>query len=149
MADALAPDIPTIGETLRAWRTFRGLSSTELAGKAGVRIAYLSEIEHNRTANPRPKYLEKLAAALAVPVLDILARKMPHDREIHDVQQLTSVTTTQHKEADGARLQGVDFSFASPLKSAARLSEKEQLRRILGHVDELRTMIETLIEERG
>ena len=66
-----------IGDVILAWRKFRGFNSTKLADKAGVRLSYLSEIEHNRTVNPREEYLEKLALALEVPLEDILGRRMP------------------------------------------------------------------------
>jgi transcriptional regulator with XRE-family HTH domain len=66
-----------IGDVVRAWRQFRGFSSTKLADRAGVRLSYLSEIEHNRTINPKEEYLEKLALALEVPLEDIYGRRMP------------------------------------------------------------------------
>jgi len=53
------------------------MSSTELSKKAGVRIAYLSEIEHDRTKRPEEEYLEKLADALDVPLEKVLGRQMP------------------------------------------------------------------------
>jgi transcriptional regulator with XRE-family HTH domain len=77
MAQTAPTGIPTIGTVIRAWRIFRGFTSTELAEKAGVRIGYLSEIEHNRTANPKEEYLVKLADALEVPLQDIYGRRMP------------------------------------------------------------------------
>jgi transcriptional regulator with XRE-family HTH domain len=77
MAKTTTTGLPPIGDVIRAWREFRGFSSTKLADKAGVRIAYLSEIEHNKTAYPREEYLEKLALALEVPLQDLYARRMP------------------------------------------------------------------------
>jgi transcriptional regulator with XRE-family HTH domain len=77
MAKKTATSLPPIGDVILAWRKFRGFSSTKLADKAGVRIAYLSEIEHNKTAYPREQYLEKLAIALEVPLQDIYGRRMP------------------------------------------------------------------------
>ena len=77
MAQKTTTRLPTIGTVIRAWRLFCGMSSTELAEKAGVRIAYLSEIENERTINPKEKFLEKLADALEVPLEDILGRRMP------------------------------------------------------------------------
>jgi transcriptional regulator with XRE-family HTH domain len=53
------------------------MTSTELSEKAGVRISYLSEIEHDRTIHPKEEYLEKLTDALEVPLQDILGRHMP------------------------------------------------------------------------
>jgi transcriptional regulator with XRE-family HTH domain len=77
MARMTTTGLTPIGDVVRAWRKFRGFSSTKLADKAGVRLSYLSEIEHNRTINPREEYLEKLALALEVPLEDILGRRMP------------------------------------------------------------------------
>ena len=77
MAQMSTSDLPRIGDVIRAWRIFRGLRSTELAARAGVRSQYLSEIEHNRTNNPKEDYLKKLANALEVPLKDILGRGMP------------------------------------------------------------------------
>jgi transcriptional regulator with XRE-family HTH domain len=77
MAKTTTTGLPPIGDVIRAWRKKREFSSTQLANKAGVRIAYLSEIEHNKTAYPREEYLEKLAIALGIEVQDIYARVMP------------------------------------------------------------------------
>jgi transcriptional regulator with XRE-family HTH domain len=77
LAQRTTKRLPTIGTVIRAWRIFRGFSSTELAEKAGVRLGYLSEIEHDRSIRPYEDYLEKLADALDVPLKDILGRRMP------------------------------------------------------------------------
>jgi transcriptional regulator with XRE-family HTH domain len=77
MAQITTKRLPTTGVVIRAWRIFRGFSSTELAEKAGVRLGYLSEIEHDRKIRPDEDYLEKLANALHVPLKDILGRRMP------------------------------------------------------------------------
>jgi transcriptional regulator with XRE-family HTH domain len=77
MVQKIATRLPTIGDVIRAWRKFRGLRSIELAEKAEVRSQYLSEIENNKTANPREEFLEKLAEALGVPLQDILGRRLP------------------------------------------------------------------------
>jgi transcriptional regulator with XRE-family HTH domain len=85
MAQKTTARLPTMGAVIRAWRLFRGMSSTELAEKAGVRIAYLSEIEHDRTIHPKEEYLEKLADALKVPLQDILGRRLPpKDGEVEE-----------------------------------------------------------------
>jgi transcriptional regulator with XRE-family HTH domain len=77
MAKMTTTGLTPIGDVVRAWREFRGFSSTKLADKAGVRLSYLSEIEHNKTANPREEYLEKLALALEVPLENIYGRRLP------------------------------------------------------------------------
>jgi transcriptional regulator with XRE-family HTH domain len=77
MANAATTRLPTIGAVILAWRKYREMTSTELSEKAGVRIAYLSEVEHDRTIHPQEEFLEKLADALKVPLEDILGRRMP------------------------------------------------------------------------
>jgi len=77
MANAATTRLPTIGAVILAWRKYREMTSTELSEKAGVRIAYLSEVEHDRTIHPQEEFLEKLADALNVPLEDILGRRMP------------------------------------------------------------------------
>jgi transcriptional regulator with XRE-family HTH domain len=77
MAKMTAAGLTPIGDVVRAWREFRGFSSTKLADKAGVRLSYLSEIEHNKTASPREEYLEKVALVLEVPLEDIYGRRLP------------------------------------------------------------------------
>ncbi|HEX3036952.1 MAG TPA: helix-turn-helix transcriptional regulator, partial [Thermodesulfobacteriota bacterium] len=79
MAQTTSTSLPTVGEVILAWRKIKQLSSTQLANKAGVRIAYLSEIEHNKTQYPREEFLEKLALALGLELADIYARRMPPD----------------------------------------------------------------------
>jgi transcriptional regulator with XRE-family HTH domain len=113
MAQKTASGLPTIGDVIRAWRKFHGLRSTELAEKARVRSQYLSEIEHNRTANPREEYLEKLAAALKITLRDIYARQMPPEDRV--------VTTPNSQQ--GAAGQG------SQKESSATATNGQQLRR--------------------
>jgi transcriptional regulator with XRE-family HTH domain len=99
MAQTTTTDIPTIGEVILAWRKFRELSSTELADKAGVRIGYLSTIEHNKTVNPWPEHLEKLADALGVPLLDIHARRMPPKKGRKRLKRATGPTLSPKQPA--------------------------------------------------
>jgi transcriptional regulator with XRE-family HTH domain len=77
MAQTTATGLPTIGDVVLAWRKFRGLRSTELVQKAGIKKGYLSALEHNKRATPQEVYLAKLADALDVPLQDIYGRRMP------------------------------------------------------------------------
>jgi transcriptional regulator with XRE-family HTH domain len=77
MAQSTATGLPTIGDVVLAWRKFRGLRSTELVQKAGIKKGYLSALEHNKRATPQEAYLAKLADALGVPLQDIYGRRMP------------------------------------------------------------------------
>jgi transcriptional regulator with XRE-family HTH domain len=103
MAQTTVTDIPTIGDVIRAWRKFRELSSGELAEKAGVRSQYLSEIEHNRTANPREKYLVKLADALKVPLQDIYGRRMPPEKREDGKPEEEEAKDAGEKERGGVQ----------------------------------------------
>ncbi|MBI4330644.1 MAG: helix-turn-helix transcriptional regulator [Chloroflexi bacterium] len=62
----------TIGERVRRLRKTRGYSIEELAGRAGMKRPNLSRLEHGKHT-PSLETLEKIAAALAVPVVDIVA----------------------------------------------------------------------------
>lgn len=102
MAQTTVTGIPTVGDCILAWRKFRGLRSTELAEKAGVRSQYLSEIEHNRTANPKEEYLVKLADALGVPLQDIYGRRMPlKERGRKRLKRATGPTPSLQQSAVG------------------------------------------------
>jgi transcriptional regulator with XRE-family HTH domain len=93
-------DLPTIGDTILAWRKFRGLRSTELVKLAGISKGYLSAVEHNKRANPQPKYLEKIADALDVPLEDILGRRMPpKKRDRKKLKRATGPTLSPKQSA--------------------------------------------------
>jgi transcriptional regulator with XRE-family HTH domain len=103
MAQITTKRLPTTGVVIRAWRIFRGFSSTELAEKAGVRLGYLSEIEHDRKIRPDEDYLEKLANALHVPLKDILGRRMPLEKR-EDGKAEEEGKDTGGKEPGGVQL---------------------------------------------
>ena len=82
MTQTTVSGLPTIGDVILAWRKFRGLRSTELVKKAGIKKGYLSAVEHNKRANPQEEYLVKLADALDVPLQDIYGRRMPPQNSV-------------------------------------------------------------------
>lgn len=57
----------SIGTRIRAVRTLRGLSSSELANQAGVSRGLISQLELDR-ANPSIETLRRIAAALDSPI---------------------------------------------------------------------------------
>jgi transcriptional regulator with XRE-family HTH domain len=133
-------EVPSIGDVVRQWRTFRKLNLTEFAKKAGLSKGYVSGLENNKIENPTPPNLEKLANGIEISVLELLARRLPGN----SAEETASASTAPALDDTG------DFTFASPLRTAQRGSkDKEQLRQILAHVDELRAMIMTLIAEQG
>jgi len=61
-----------IGKVLKKLREQKGLSQLELAKRADVAQAYISEMEAGDKKNPGIETLRKLAKALGVPVTELL-----------------------------------------------------------------------------
>jgi transcriptional regulator with XRE-family HTH domain len=61
-----------IGVTLKRLREAKGLSQLQLAKRADVAQAYISEMEAGDKKNPGIETLRKLAKALGVPVAELL-----------------------------------------------------------------------------
>lgn len=68
---------PSIGEVVRSWREVRGLTPSQLAQRANVAQPYISQLEHGKIKRPGDDILERLAAGLDVPLIDLLLRKLP------------------------------------------------------------------------
>ena len=61
-----------IGRMLKTLREARGLNQVELAKKAKVTTAYLSQLEAGKKKNPSLDVLQRLAKALGVAVTELL-----------------------------------------------------------------------------
>lgn len=72
-------DAVTLGRRIRHFRTAGGLTLTALAERIGVSPSALSLIE-NGHREPRLSQLSALAAALRVPVAELMRREAPPDR---------------------------------------------------------------------
>jgi XRE family transcriptional regulator, fatty acid utilization regulator len=72
-------DLMTFGQRLRHLRRARGLTLTELADRVGRAPSVLSLIENGRR-EPKLSLIEQLAAALSVPVAELLSRQPPSRR---------------------------------------------------------------------
>jgi transcriptional regulator with XRE-family HTH domain len=120
---------PSLGHVVKAWREARGLTITQLASHAGAPMTkgYLSQLEHDRIRLPRDENLARLSAALEIPVVYLLTRRLP----------------------DKASRAEASTEMGQPLTPAERLREEELLQRMLSLVEELRTVISELLEERG
>ncbi len=70
-----------IGQVVKNWREYRGMSVTDLAKRAKLTKGYLSLLEHNRIYQPRREQLTKLADALEISSWDLIARRMPTGRK--------------------------------------------------------------------
>jgi transcriptional regulator with XRE-family HTH domain len=62
----------TLGTSIREWRTERGLQQGELASKAGIPQAALSDIERGKTKLPSADIRRRIAKALGVSHLRLL-----------------------------------------------------------------------------
>ncbi len=60
------------GERLKAWRTKRWLTQTELAERAGLPQSYIARLESGQRANPSLDALTRIAKALRVPLTALL-----------------------------------------------------------------------------
>ncbi|MFC7786719.1 helix-turn-helix domain-containing protein [Rossellomorea sp. GCM10028870] len=70
-----------IGERVKKYRQEKRMSMTELAEKAGVAKSYLSSIERNLQQNPSIQFLEKVSAALGIP-MDALLHDQSENQNI-------------------------------------------------------------------
>lgn len=60
------------GERLRRWRSDRGVTLRDVSESSGISIAYLSDLERGKLANPTLDTLTALAAALGVSLNELL-----------------------------------------------------------------------------
>jgi len=72
-------DLVTFGQRLRHLRRARGLTLGDLSGVVGKAPSVLSLLENGRR-EPKLSLIEQLAAALGVPVSDLLSRQAPSRR---------------------------------------------------------------------
>src|SRR5260370_5568633 len=72
-------DLATFGQRLRHLRRVRGLTLTELGERVDRAPSALSLIENGR-GEPKLSLIEQLAAALSVPVTELLSRQPPSRR---------------------------------------------------------------------
>jgi transcriptional regulator with XRE-family HTH domain len=66
-------DAPSqFGDRLRRWRSGRGVTLRDVSEASGISIAYLSDLERGKLANPTLDTLTALAAALRVSLNELL-----------------------------------------------------------------------------
>ena len=61
----------SMGSRLRDARTAQSLSLTEVATRAGISKAYLSQLEHGASTTPSHNVLRRLATALGTSIADL------------------------------------------------------------------------------
>lgn len=62
-----------VGQRIAALRKAQGLTQLRLSHRTGIALNTISRLERDEYDNPGIKTLEALAAALGVPVADLLA----------------------------------------------------------------------------
>ncbi|WP_204323984.1 helix-turn-helix domain-containing protein, partial [Stenotrophomonas maltophilia] len=67
-----------VGARIRALRQAKGLSLDTVAGKAGLSIGFLSQIERG-LSSPSLKALASLADALGLPIAGLFEARAPSD----------------------------------------------------------------------
>jgi transcriptional regulator with XRE-family HTH domain len=136
--------VSPLSAALRAWRTYRGLSQTQLAVQAGFGQngrAHISSIELGKIQRPEEETLDKIAAALGLQAEDLRSGCMPPDARLTPKTKPSSQQNEEH--ASVASIGG--FGFRSPLRSRRwRLREDEQLQQILITISELQRVVEEL-----
>ncbi len=75
-----------LGKKIRSIRLSRGKSIPEVAGASGLSRGFISQVENER-ASPSISSLEKIAAALDVPLPYLLLREEDEPRIIHRSQR--------------------------------------------------------------
>jgi XRE family transcriptional regulator of biofilm formation len=75
----------TFGERLRAFRKARHLNQVQLAQAAGITQKYLSQLESGVYTNPTLELIDKLADALEVSRVQLLANGDPDRAAILDL----------------------------------------------------------------
>src|SRR5205814_1976392 len=73
----------SIGEVVRAWREYRGLTPSELLARTSGAIskAYLFQLENDIIHRPSDKKLKAIAQALDVPPTYLITRQFPEMKE--------------------------------------------------------------------
>lgn len=69
--NCLMPTNGTLGSRLRDARTVQELSLTEVANRAGISKAYLSQLEHGVSTTPSHDVLRRLATALGATIAEL------------------------------------------------------------------------------
>ena len=120
-----------VGEVIRNWREFRGLSITELAEMAKLSKGYISQVENDKIKRPSDQQLAKLAGALEIEVWDIIARRMPGNQ----------ATTKGPTTSDTKNKEGVSQDSPLPFEAGAFYYPQEDDSDIEAVVEDLRRLL--------
>lgn len=137
------------GMELKQLRIQRGLTLRELATAAQVDYTYLSKIENNRVAPPRPKVIERLAVALNVPVGRLLVIRatlgLPEAFRaiwaIFETERSRGLTDTETREINRIIREGPDATSDLlqffQLVEGASFGDPRSLRRVTRNLEKV------------
>lgn len=84
-------DISVIGENIHKIRSLKGISAYEVAKRAGVGAATISEIESGKRKSLKSNTLEKIAAALGVSANDLMGDTETISFETDNIQDIINI----------------------------------------------------------
>jgi transcriptional regulator with XRE-family HTH domain len=84
-------DISVIGENIQKIRSLKGVSAYEVAKRAGVGAATISEIESGKRQSLKSNTLEKIAAALGVSANDLMGDTETISFETDNIQDIINI----------------------------------------------------------
>jgi transcriptional regulator with XRE-family HTH domain len=135
-------NLPPIGQVVKAWRIASRLSGTELAARAGLPKAYISQVEHGKVHQPGDENLTRIASALEIPVEDIVLRHLPE-------AEGKSGKLTKRKRQITQRVFSFNAPDTSEHHSEGRIDVLKDLLREIAEmnrrIEEIRRVVEELL----
>ena len=98
--------ISVIGENIKRIRTAKNISAYELAKRANVGTATISQIESGKRATLKGDTLEKVAYALGVPPGELMGNDETLKFETNDIMDILNIINY----ADGFTLDDIELS---------------------------------------
>lgn len=114
-----------IGENLKALQDKTGMTTAQLAEKAGLPVDTINKIRSGATRNPNADTVQRLASALGVPAGSLLGGDVPDDvspAEGHDrgMLKLYLAGLARQKESYELTIASLEKSHAQALAHAER-----------------------------
>ena len=107
----------SLGSRLRDARTAQSLSLTEVAARAGISKAYLSQLEHGASTTPSHEVLRRLATALGTSIADLTGTSetwQPGEANKLPASLRTFARSAKIPEADVEMLAGIHYRGKQP-----------------------------------
>ena len=107
----------SLGSRLRDARTAQSLSLTEVAARAGISKAYLSQLEHGASTTPSHEVLRRLATALGASIADLTGASetwQPGEANKLPASLRAFARSAKIPEADVEMLAGIHYRGKQP-----------------------------------